>query len=422
MSDLLLPPNATAWELALEQTSAERHPLPTETLRAFFNPDACPKDLLTWLAHEASVDLWDDAWTVERKRAVIKGWFQAHRTKGTRAGIAAAVALTDSRVAQDVTFPSRAFASAAITREQRDAWLARMPEIRIYFTSQKAPRGPAGHMRAEPPAAGRASYAGRAFARFDAAEAIYGRRSLLRRADGTEQPLRHATITVREGTAGRETVDRVRIPGEAGAASFTGQGFTGQGFLHRGKTPPKTATVRVEGAARPERELHWQTLRLGFEPVDMEYRVRSERHPAGPAAMARRFARGRFLLRDMAAERIFQGIYLHDPSVDAPWTRAHSFVGHARTPKPPFRSEMLVEAFSRAGRRSAFAGRSFSGRQHVARSDLAKLRFALLAGRTFKATRDRLSFDTKTRRSLRFTDSPRLDGTISFRKSVRRTL
>ena len=421
MSDLLLPPNATPWERAIEQTSAERHPLPVELIREFFDPDLCPEHLLGWLAYETSIDLWSDAWPVERKRRVIKDWFRLHQIKGTKAGIKRAVALTDSVVLQDVTFPSRAFASATITRKQRNAWLAKMPEIRIYFISQRGVPGADGFMRADPHGGGRGSYIGHGFARFDAAEAIYGRRSILRRPDGTELPLRHATIREVDAPADRPVIDQVRIPGEARPATYTG-GFARLGFLHPGRVAPKTATVRVQRETQAQSELHWKTLQLGFEPIDLEYRVKSEKHPAGPAAFTRKFARTRFLIRERAEERIFQALNLHDPTVDVPWVRAHSFVGHARTPKPSFHSEMLVEARSRAGRRSAFVGRFFTGRQFTARDDLTKYRFALLAGRMFKAARDKLQFDTKTTRAVRFSDRPRLDGSIRFGRPVRRTL
>lgn len=421
MSDLLLPPNSTAWERAVEQTSAERHPLPTHLIREFFDPDLCPEHLLGWLAYEKSIDLWDDGWPVEKKRRVIRDWFRLHQIKGTKAGIKRAVALTDNAVVQDVTFPSRSFASATVTKAQRDAWLAKMPEIRIYFVSQRAPRGPDAFMRADPHSGGRSSYVGYAFTRFEAAEAIYGRRSLLRRADGSEQPLRHATIREVDAPPNRPVIDQVRIPGEARPALFAG-GYARRGFLHPGRVEPQTATVRVHRESERRKELHWDTLKLGFEPIDLEYRVESERHPAGPAAFTRKFARTRFLMRDRGEELIYQALYLHDPSVDTPWVRAHSFVGHARTPKPAYHSEMLVEARSRAGRRSFFLGRGYIGRQFTARDDLTKYRFALLAGRMFKAARDKLQFDTKTTRAVRFSDRPRLDGSIRFGRPVRRTL
>ena len=88
MSDhrTLLPPHATPLERALEQALAriEDVPVPVDTL---WDPQACPAELLPWLAWAWSVDEWDPEWPEEVKRRVIAAAPEVHRRKGTRAAV-----------------------------------------------------------------------------------------------------------------------------------------------------------------------------------------------------------------------------------------------------------------------------------------------------------------------------------------------
>lgn len=86
----LLPPNATSLERALEvaMTTPEL-PVPNATL---WNPDTCPVEMLPWLAHALSVDLWDPDWPEETKRRVIRESVQVHRRKGTHGSVKRALA------------------------------------------------------------------------------------------------------------------------------------------------------------------------------------------------------------------------------------------------------------------------------------------------------------------------------------------
>ncbi len=85
MSDeSLLPPNATAFELAVEGATCVPLPIPNQML---WNPAECPAALLPWLAHSLSVDAWETTWTEQTKRDVIATAVAVHRRKGTRAAI-----------------------------------------------------------------------------------------------------------------------------------------------------------------------------------------------------------------------------------------------------------------------------------------------------------------------------------------------
>ncbi|SFW61410.1 phage tail protein, P2 protein I family [Pseudomonas sp. NFACC09-4] len=76
----LLPLNSTQLERAIEAAIDETTEVP---LRTLYNPDTCPAHLLYQLAWAWSVDRWDEAWSEEVKRSVIRASFFVHAHKGT---------------------------------------------------------------------------------------------------------------------------------------------------------------------------------------------------------------------------------------------------------------------------------------------------------------------------------------------------
>jgi phage tail P2-like protein len=87
----LLPKNASAFELALEATTARIGNVPV-IVREVWNPDTCPYKLLPWLASASSVDTWQADWTDAQKRGAIKASLAIHQRKGTIGAVKRALA------------------------------------------------------------------------------------------------------------------------------------------------------------------------------------------------------------------------------------------------------------------------------------------------------------------------------------------
>jgi phage tail P2-like protein len=87
----LLPPNATLLERNLAAVNSGLGDLPVP-LRDLVRPDACPSDLLPWLAQALSVDSWDMDWSETQKRDTIKASIGVHRVKGTVGAVRRALA------------------------------------------------------------------------------------------------------------------------------------------------------------------------------------------------------------------------------------------------------------------------------------------------------------------------------------------
>ncbi len=77
----LLAPNVSQFELDLE-ASSHRHNIPVDIAKQW-DPDTCPDLLLPWLAWALSVDEWDEQWSDQSKRIMLKQSVAIHKHKGT---------------------------------------------------------------------------------------------------------------------------------------------------------------------------------------------------------------------------------------------------------------------------------------------------------------------------------------------------
>ncbi|HAV4199418.1 phage tail protein I [Acinetobacter baumannii] len=78
----LLPPNTTAFEKKIVETTAKTSELNTN-LSSLIRVDDAPADFLSILAWQFSVDRWQDDWPDDIKRAQIKNSIKVHTYKGT---------------------------------------------------------------------------------------------------------------------------------------------------------------------------------------------------------------------------------------------------------------------------------------------------------------------------------------------------
>lgn len=83
----LLPPNATALELALERVVDARVGAITTPLRSLWSADLCPATALPWLAWSLSIDQWEGDWPEALRRARVAAAIPVQRRKGTIAAI-----------------------------------------------------------------------------------------------------------------------------------------------------------------------------------------------------------------------------------------------------------------------------------------------------------------------------------------------
>ncbi len=78
----LLPPNATAQEVAVAKTMARVSDVPAP-FASSLDPMRAPEAMLPWLAWSFSVDTWGPDWPVYVRRRTVQQSIKIHRRKGT---------------------------------------------------------------------------------------------------------------------------------------------------------------------------------------------------------------------------------------------------------------------------------------------------------------------------------------------------
>lgn len=127
----ILPSNRTALEQAYHDTGARIGDIPL-LISSFIRPRKTPASFLPWMAWGHSVDLWRDDWPEGFKRVMIDQSITHHRQKGTLASLRRAARMGGAEII-DTVLPSRkAFAGVSMTEAEREAFLARYPELRVY--------------------------------------------------------------------------------------------------------------------------------------------------------------------------------------------------------------------------------------------------------------------------------------------------
>jgi phage tail-like protein len=138
--DHLLPPSETPLDKALAAVSKRYEEMNAPT-RAIWNPWTCPPDFLTLLAHAFSVDLWEEEWSGTRKRAIIANAIRMHREKGTEAGLRSYLYYTPGLIKSLLAPPQRVYSGPSPTKEAREAWLSRLPQVRVWRSFEQGDFG-----------------------------------------------------------------------------------------------------------------------------------------------------------------------------------------------------------------------------------------------------------------------------------------
>jgi hypothetical protein len=138
--DHILAGNATEYERVLA-SQVDRLLELNIPIRELWNPWTCPENLLPYLAWALSVDLWDSEWPVTKRRSVIANAIAHHRLKGTLAGIETYLGLVDTKIVKATVPPAKLFSGPSLSKEQREAWLSKLPQVRVFRQYERSIAG-----------------------------------------------------------------------------------------------------------------------------------------------------------------------------------------------------------------------------------------------------------------------------------------
>jgi len=413
----ILPSNATPFERAIERVSAERWDgLDVDIIRRARDPWTCPEHLLSFLAFEHSVDLWDETWPSEKKRSVIAAARGDHHLKGTEEGHRRYIAHAGGELVETLVPPGGFVAAAPLSKEQWDGWIARMPRLRITLGHSLGEwTDPLGY------------FAGVGAAGVDAAwindgPALHGRRALLRRHAGApDEPLRVAQVSTRRSV--REAVDfeRVVVPGLSTCGFAVGLGAAGVDSVDVHETRPQVFSYRLDSTyVHEESELSLTSVPVGYDPLDVRFLRESDIGDGrGQFFTGVDGAGFGFAGRNDGGELLADVLYLHDPDVAAPIVDAMSFAGVTRVSFPPKHAEMMIRAEGYLPPMTSYiAGLSHVGEAAAIDDDLSHVEFVMDAVVASKRLTDKLGVTFETTRPITLGHGRRLDHPLALNARI----
>ncbi|WP_316207392.1 phage tail protein I [Bradyrhizobium sp. SZCCHNR3118] len=293
-------------------------------IRDLWNPWTCPENLLPYLAWTLSVDIWDPSWELTKRRSVVANAIKHHQIKGTLQAIETYLGLVDSQVLQTWTPPQKIFSGPSLTREQREAWLEKLPQIRVWRQYERSVKG------------NRVFSGGSRYNSFFEGKFLQPNNALSRLA-------RRARWVVNEV----ETDSRVenfeggfRVFIKAVRAHST---FSNTPFNLKGKfLIPSTSSQRVVTIA-PIATSPWR-MPVGpqLEPVTAEPELVSVAGKEGYAVYCNRPIHKRFFVPSMSGYRIYERYAVNDGSVIAGRRPSIQFMGVGRYGMAPKTAELKV--------------------------------------------------------------------------------
>jgi len=396
----LLPPNSTPWERAQSLTEAVRRPLPAQLVKAVWNPWTCPLDLLPYLAWALGLEIWDASWPEAKQRTTVANTLLLKRQKTRPAGIKAYIGLVDCEVRSIVRPPARGFRIPAFTAEEWQAWLDRLPQIRVYPFVTKTPAGPRDfRMPAK-------TFRSDNFREASLGPKLLGKRATLRQ-NGVETPARIENVDGFEGRA----VSRIFIGGRT-VRGFRASGFRGHEWREPTQADGSVVTLAFDLAAPSA-----ISVAPGLTPRTVQPVRVAERHAAYPAQRFRSWApafRGDGFRRATDAEYwVYDRIALHDPAAVPAGLKAKYYRGAKRYGIPDYTAILTVEVPMKRPYARGFGGKFRNGFRvptDMSRldTDMSRLDQALDAIVVAKALRDTVLVNTVTHRVVRLGDGKKL--------------
>lgn len=384
MADLIQPsialdPNLVALaQLAERITYLDVNPIVT------LDVDRVPASVLPHLAdqfHIRHTVAWRRATLDSVQRGLIKDAVRRHRIKGTLAGFDQAAADAGCEVVGAITPPAKAFASPSLTREERNAFVAKYPQLRIYrhrTTGQRVGLH-AGDCLGRSPAI-----------QSDALLRSQPRAYLFRDGRETELTVLERSMTSVERSAEASTVTEVAIPGAAGRLSFAGGHPR---FLTVTEAARRFYRVTLQQTYQDSTEtLRRVAVEPGLTPIDVRPDAIAQTGTA-QGVHAGQFTAGH-LVPSSARDRLYQRLYLFDPDIDVARRTATLHLNAGRLGMPAHHAELSVRIPGVVSRQAV--SRYLWG--YFVTTDKTRLADCLEAMRDMARASDRITINTTIKR------------------------
>lgn len=302
----LLPTNHEPIEHALEEAIGSRvTPLPVDRIRSVPLPLHCPPEFVAFAAWGDSADLWNPAWPLETRRVIADRALQDQAIKGSLELHARYLSYVGARLIRANT-PHDYFVWGRLrTPAEEEAYLSRLPEIRIYPFALPRPAGKKLFFGARP--SGRFFDAGYYLAGEDSvgsARHRHERRAVLIR-DGVETALRIVEIAI-DG----DLAEWAMIPRQYQRGYVFGKGHVKrQRFFAPSRAPEFLAGFRRISSSTV------RTVAGGGSSRALNPTLVYEQHQVSPfkAFWGKRRRSRVFFMKSVAYDHVFDRVRLYEP-------------------------------------------------------------------------------------------------------------
>jgi phage tail P2-like protein len=433
----LLYPEATGFERALADTESERLlNINAELIIDNWDPYKTKAQHIPHLAFAYGVRLWDDTWSLETKRQWVANYWDFEAHIGTIAAYRMALAPFGFELVQYVAPPQGFYASPEMSKEEYDNWVRLMPQVRIALASTPGKAyineffagedtvsmgddetqlfwylflGIARFGSQFIPSTVASSFADEDVPAYDDGPLLYGRRAVLRLADGTEIPLKGGefSYTTESGTV--LWADEFSTPGRSLYGFVADVDFSDNYYAGADEIVPEIHRVnRVVDYEHTSSELGLTLLRPSLTPLDTRFEQDSDHRPSGPFFFEGDFMEEGdegFANHDEGGLMLVDRMYLLDPDVTAPMTEGWSFADVDRVGMPQATVEVLVDLNQTDRAPATYVEEdSFADFTFALVEDMSMRDKALKALTVAKSLRDTVLVSTAPKRQLEFGD------------------
>ena len=415
----VLHPAATGLEKALADVDSNRLiRIADWIIGDQWDPYLISLNNLPYLAWAMGVNLWeDDYWSQGTKRDWVARQWLFKSLRGTPAGLRMALAQSGYEITDMVRPPQGFHAAPDLTKEQWDAWIRLMPEVRIYFAQREGTYG-VDEIFVDREAAVEVAAVGFADASaisIDDGFALRGRAAIVRQA-GVDTPM--YSIQYAPATAERGAVDYERLStyGTSELDLISDADFVAEDRYVEAAPEterPKLFTLRLDrGYSHDLSTLSLSMVVPDLAPITPRYERDSDignagtwmfvgdfwvdDQNAGYATYADREDGGDMLLADR--------IYLLDPAVTEPMTEGVCFADISRVGIPVQTAELQIDLNTTEVADSTFLEASFADVQFVTPEDDSHRERAFRAIVAAKSLRDTILVSFAPKRPAQMND------------------
>ncbi len=394
--ETLLPQNRTAFEEAADLTGARIADLPLD-VPTLIRPFEMPNAFLPWAAWGLSVDFWEKEWAEDKHRLMLARSLRMHARKGTATAIAEAIKIMGGDLRRFIVPPSKTHLSPAFTQEEREAYLALFPQLRVYPFVARGLAGRATRFLSAPDGAASA-FAGP----LRKVDANYTRTAKLwDRGAETDLTFREVKLE-RTGTRAATAFDEVVLGPKATKAIHLGARPRARGFLIDDQGVARRL-VRIPRDASYEFRLGRETYTTVLpraDLIDVRPQFVAEVHPGQKGAVyagGKSRVGGGFLPPTISWQHLFERWHIHDPDRIPIERRRSMHLGYTRLGMPAYHAEASVRLLG--NRPWRIASRFVQG--YVVSTSKKPIADTRQAVRITKSLRDKVLLNTKTFRAIR---------------------